>query len=65
MINEKEIKKNVGTTQGANVLIRGHKCYRCKHEWRPRDLEDLPEVCPSCKSPYWYKPRKNKKNGEK
>ena len=47
---------------GANVLIRGHKCYRCGHEWRPRNLNEIPEVCPKCKSPYWK--TKKKKSGE-
>ncbi|MBI3051384.1 hypothetical protein HYY74_02910 [Candidatus Woesearchaeota archaeon] len=44
---------------GANVLIEGHKCYRCDHEWRPYDLKELPIVCPKCKSPYWKNPRKS------
>lgn len=46
---------------GANVLIRGHKCHRCDHEWRPHDLNEIPITCPKCKSPYWQKP-KGKKN---
>jgi len=36
-------------------------CLRCKHEWNPRNLEEQPRVCPSCKSPYWNKPRKKTK----
>jgi predicted Zn-ribbon and HTH transcriptional regulator len=43
---------------GANILIQGHKCYRCDHEWIPRNKEP-PETCPKCKSPFWQKPRKN------
>ncbi|MBS3076150.1 hypothetical protein J4481_00210 [Candidatus Pacearchaeota archaeon] len=29
-------------------------CERCKHGWITR-TEDLPVVCPKCKSPYWDK----------
>jgi len=55
---------------GAKVLILGHKCYRCGHEWRPYEINELPIVCPKCKSPYWKTARKksdkksrmNKKN---
>lgn len=43
---------------GKSVLIRGHKCYRCGHAWRPYILEEIPRVCPKCKSPYWDRPRK-------
>ena len=43
---------------GANVLIRGHKCYRCGHEWKPNNLEEVPRVCPKCKNPYWDRPKK-------
>ncbi len=47
---------------GANVLIRGHKCYRCGHSWVPEklDFSKIPTVCPKCKSPYWYKPKQEK-----
>lgn len=40
------------------------KCKRCNHEWRPR-FDEEPEICPKCKSPYWKKPRKNKKRRNK
>jgi len=53
---------------GENVLIRGHKCHRCGHAWRPYDLDQVPIVCPKCKSPYWKTARKNTgkkgKNGQ-
>ena len=42
------------------ILIKGFRCYRCAHEWRPRNLETKPAVCPKCKSPYWNKPKKSK-----
>jgi rubrerythrin len=32
-------------------------CGRCGHNWRPEG-DSPPRVCPSCKSPYWNKPRK-------
>jgi DNA-directed RNA polymerase subunit RPC12/RpoP len=31
-------------------------CNRCEHRWVPRENTE-PKVCPSCKSPYWNKPR--------
>ncbi len=42
------------------------KCLRCHHKWKPR-TDEKPEVCPKCKSPYWFKPRirKKKKGGNK
>ena len=42
---------------GVNVQILGHRCYRCKHAWVPRDIGEIPEICPKCKSPYWKKPK--------
>lgn len=32
------------------------ECKRCNHKWRPR-FDELPEICPDCKSPYWNKER--------
>jgi len=40
---------------GVNVLILGHRCYRCTHAWVPRNISEIPEICPKCKSPYWKK----------
>ncbi len=44
-------------------------CERCGHEWIPRDAladeQTLPTICPSCKSPYWNKPRKNQSVAKK
>lgn len=42
------------------ISVNGFKCERCKYEWIPRK-KDYPRVCPNCKSPYWDKPRQNKK----
>lgn len=53
-MNKEDIKN-----AGANVLIAGHRCYRCSYEWKPNDMDKLPRVCPKCKSPYWDKPRTN------
>jgi len=50
---------------GVNVLIVGHRCYRCKHAWVPRDISEIPEICPKCKSPYWKKAKTIFKKGEK
>lgn len=38
------------------VKIYYAKCERCGHEWKRRS-EDVPKVCPTCKSPYWNKER--------
>ena len=42
-----------------NITKKGCVCERCKHEWIPNSFEELPTVCPKCKSPYWNKPKKN------
>lgn len=44
----------------AKILLNGFRCERCGHEWVPREKGIEPKVCPSCKSPYWNRPRKNK-----
>ena len=36
-------------------------CERCGHEWFPR-IDAEPRVCPKCKSPYWDRPRQERKN---
>ena len=43
---------------GAYVLIKGNRCYRCFHEWRPKNMDVGSRICPICKSPYWDKPRR-------
>ena len=32
------------------------KCERCGHNWITRK-EELPLICPKCKTPYWDKPK--------
>lgn len=40
------------------ITVMGYHCERCEHEWIPRsDADGEPRVCPSCKSPYWNRPR--------
>jgi predicted Zn-ribbon and HTH transcriptional regulator len=39
------------------------KCYRCEYEWWPRKTTK-PRMCPKCKSAYWDRPRKEKKDAE-
>jgi len=43
----------------AKIKIIGYKCERCGHIWVGRGKQ--PIVCAKCKSPYWNKPRKNKR----
>lgn len=41
------------------VKLDGYSCERCEHEWVPRSkIDELPTICPKCKSPYWNKPRR-------
>lgn len=48
------------------IIVEGYKCERCKHEWIPRTkVNEEPTICPKCKSPYWDKPKKNKKENKK
>ncbi len=39
--------------------IMGYACLRCGHTWLPRKGK-TPKWCPSCKTPYWDKPRRPK-----
>jgi len=36
------------------------RCTRCTYTWVPRK-ETAPKHCPKCKSPYWDKPRGQKR----
>lgn len=54
--------ENLVREAGSNVYIIGNRCYRCGHEWRPNRIDVAPRVCPSCKSPYWDRPRSNGTN---
>ena len=58
------------------IQLWGYECTRCGHQWVPRGIEPAdpttpppepkrePKVCPSCKSPYWNKPRQKRKRAE-
>jgi len=59
---------NVGMKKegfGANVLVVGHRCWRCSHEWLSYDKNNIPKVCPKCKSPYWDRERLTPKKENK
>lgn len=47
------------------VKMDALKCLRCDNVWPPRSFNNLPVMCPKCKSPYWNRHRKNKKNSIK
>ena len=49
----------------SRIMIQAFKCERCGHVWVPRQPKDggeivMPKVCPTCKSPYWDTPRRQK-----
>ena len=39
------------------IMLQKNKCKRCGYTWIPRTND--PITCPSCRSPYWNKERKN------
>ena len=52
-----------GLKRGGREELPSWSCRRCGHKWIPRKA-DRPVVCPECKSPWWDKPKKEKKGGE-
>ena len=38
-------------------MLPEYRCKRCGYKWVPRT--DKPLTCPKCRSPYWYKERRN------
>jgi len=47
----------------AVIKMRGYQCERCNHKWTPRTkIDELPTICPRCKSPYWNKQRGRRRN---
>lgn len=40
-------------------LPEGLECLRCGHKWRPR--KSTIRICPKCKSPYWDRPKRDKR----
>ena len=52
------------------IKIPGFRCLRCGHEWRPSQYDKQgnpvrPGTCPKCRSPYWDKPRGQKRGPKK
>lgn len=54
------------------MIVWAFRCLRCGREWQPRKPlpgqeppsgDDLPRVCPTCKSPYWDREPREKKDG--
>ena len=41
-------------------IISGNRCFRCGFTWESKS-RGLPTVCPRCKSPYWDRPRRERK----
>ena len=41
------------------IKIQKMNCKRCNHTWMPRQEEI--RICPKCKSPYWDREKKQKK----
>jgi len=56
----------VYTNSMDEITLTKLKCLRCGYTWFPRKPEP-PQACanPKCRSPYWNKPRKNKRKGVK
>jgi len=52
-------EENTYFSMKKEIKVYGCKCERCKHKWITRS-EEIPVVCPKCKSPYWDKPLNNK-----
>lgn len=44
-------------------MLKTYGCKRCGYKWVPRT--EKPITCPSCRSPYWNKERKNGGDGNK
>jgi len=45
-----------------DIEIKKLKCERCGHSWVPRKQNIV--ICPSCKSPYWFRKKKEVENNE-
>ncbi len=54
----------IRTMANKEIKVYECQCERCKHTWITRS-EELPIVCPNCKSPYWNKPRQENKEKKK
>ena len=43
------------------ALTSGDRCYRCGYTWKAKS-KTIPLICPRCKSPYWDRPRRKRKD---
>jgi len=43
------------------VKLDGWKCERCEYSWPKRRDGNYPKICPKCRSYYWDRARKEKK----
>lgn len=46
------------------MIVEGERCHRCAHEWVLNDSKNPPKTCPKCRSPYWDRPRRAKKEAK-
>jgi Zn finger protein HypA/HybF involved in hydrogenase expression len=45
------------------IIKNGFQCERCNHEWIGRLYKnEIPIICPKCKSAYWNKPKRDANN---
>ena len=48
------------------ALTSENRCYRCGFTWKYKSKsKKMPFVCPRCKSPYWDRPRRKRKENAK
>jgi predicted Zn-ribbon and HTH transcriptional regulator len=62
-IGSGQITKRKGNKMKYMQTLTEKQCNRCGHKWFPRSTDE-PTICPKCKSPYWNRQRKEKKNNE-
>ena len=55
------IKNHIDDSMKIKMTFDGYRCLRCGKEWVPKMMGTKPTVCPKCHSPYWNKPRINKR----
>jgi DNA-directed RNA polymerase subunit RPC12/RpoP len=48
------------------IKTKAYRCERCGAVWIPKSSKktSLPVACAKCGSPYWNRPRTNKKRGD-
>ena len=54
---ERVISTAEGPPPAQLTKVDGCRCLKkkCGHTWVPRDMENLPQYCPKCKSATWFK----------